>query len=490
MMRNDFFSDFERPEFKQLLEKYEKMVREKTPTYFESDELTRIAEYYASKNMIVESEGAIEYAFTLHPDNLDVMIYHCHNLIARGKYDLAEKALDLLPDQQDVEVLFLRATLWVEQGKFQKAEELFTKLADEEENPEEKVETLLDIADVYMETNHKGLAYKWLKKAYKEAPENRETWQLLASCYFDFGKIDKSIYYTNRLLDDNPYDIIHWINLSRCYLQQEETEKALEAIDFALAIDPANPMAVEIKGLCYVQTENLQKAIEYFHKVEETHPHKRQIWQVLAECYISIQEYETAINYLTRVLTTTQPANLERGVALQRRAACYLFTNQLELCKKDIDEAIKCDSEYAQLYLTLAEYYIRIKETDKARIEIAYAEALAIDKGETIEEAAKLLFRNLLIEDALLFFKRLEQEYPELAKSCYYSIAYCHYVLNNKEDMIRAMIKGAIQQPDLLEHAATNGLMDLTSQDFIRIGLKIKHMMDNGELGNLADYQN
>lgn len=55
--------------------------------------------------------------------------------------------------------------------------------------------------------------------------------------------------------------------------------------------------------------------------------------------------------------------------------------------------------------------------------------------------------------------------------------------------MIRAIIKGTIQQPDLLERAATNGLMDSTSQDFIRIGLKIKHMMENGELNNLEDFQ-
>ena len=165
MMRNDLSSSFEHPKFKELLAKYENMVRENTSTYFESNELTQIAEYYASKNMIAESEQAIAYAFKLHPNDLDVMIYCCHNLIAKGKYDQAEKALELLPDQQDSEVLFLRATLWVEQGKIKAAEEIFTKMVEDEEDEEERVETLLDIADVYMETNHKEHAYKWLKKS-------------------------------------------------------------------------------------------------------------------------------------------------------------------------------------------------------------------------------------------------------------------------------------------------------------------------------------
>lgn len=83
----------------------------------------------------------------------------------------------------------------------------------------------------------------------------------------------------------------------------------------------------------------------------------------------------------------------------------YLLSvyQSVRVVEKDIDDALKHDSEYAQLYLTLAEYYIRIKDIDKARTEIAYAEALAIDKGEIIEETAKMLFRNALIEDALLF---------------------------------------------------------------------------------------
>lgn len=48
-MNNDLSSYFEDPEFKEALEKYEGMVKNHTPAYFDADELTDIAEYYASK---------------------------------------------------------------------------------------------------------------------------------------------------------------------------------------------------------------------------------------------------------------------------------------------------------------------------------------------------------------------------------------------------------------------------------------------------------
>ena len=48
-MNYDMSSYFEDPEFKEALAKYEGMVENHTPAYFEADELIDIAEYYASK---------------------------------------------------------------------------------------------------------------------------------------------------------------------------------------------------------------------------------------------------------------------------------------------------------------------------------------------------------------------------------------------------------------------------------------------------------
>ena len=48
-MNNDLTSYFEDPEFKEILAKYEGMVNDHTSIYFDAEELTDIAEYYASQ---------------------------------------------------------------------------------------------------------------------------------------------------------------------------------------------------------------------------------------------------------------------------------------------------------------------------------------------------------------------------------------------------------------------------------------------------------
>ena len=60
-MNNDLSSYFEDPEFKDLLAKYEGMAESHTPTYFDAEELTDIAEYYAGQG---EEKKAADGQFT------------------------------------------------------------------------------------------------------------------------------------------------------------------------------------------------------------------------------------------------------------------------------------------------------------------------------------------------------------------------------------------------------------------------------------------
>ena len=57
-MNNDLTSYFEDPEFKEILAKYEGMVNDHTSIYFDAEELTDIAEYYASQEKEAEAEKA------------------------------------------------------------------------------------------------------------------------------------------------------------------------------------------------------------------------------------------------------------------------------------------------------------------------------------------------------------------------------------------------------------------------------------------------
>lgn len=439
-MKSDLSSSFKSPYFKKLLTRYEEMIRQHTPIYFEGNELTLLAEYYASRKMVSQSKEVLQYALSIHPDNLDIQLYLCHTLLAEGKLAEAEKILNSLSDQEDSEVYLLRATIYLEAKELEKAEELFVATSKLPENNED-VFIFLDIADIYMDFNMGEQAYKWLKKAYKKEQNNINVWESLFDFHYTFGNINKAIFYCNKLLDENPYEIDYWLNLTRCYIKQLNFQEALEAVDFALAIDENHLTALELKGLCYIQLGEMEKGCKCFSAIENNSPNRDQIYQVISECYFSTQNYEKSIEYLTKCLNIKSLSDFEYASILQKRGLAYLLLNELDLCKKDIDLGISYDEQYEYLYLTLGEYYIQLGEQEKAQREMSYAEALASDKKEIMIEIANVYYRNEKFDEALAYYTLLEKEYPNFMPAYQYIMACCYYRKNDKQNTIKYLAK-------------------------------------------------
>ena len=160
-MNYDMSSYFEDPEFKDILAKYEGMVKDHTPTYFDAEELTDIAEYYASIEQEEKANAAIEFALRLHPTNTDALVFKSRSLCIKGKLEEAYQIMNLIEDTSDREVLFLKADLLIEERRLEEADIIFQELASVEDNA---FETLLDILLVYMDTNQQEYAAKWIRK--------------------------------------------------------------------------------------------------------------------------------------------------------------------------------------------------------------------------------------------------------------------------------------------------------------------------------------
>lgn len=482
-MRNDVPSSFETPKFKELLTRYEEMVRQHTSVYFESNELTLIAEYYAGRKMLAELQDVLQYALSLYPDNIDIQAYICHTLIADGKLAEAENLLKSLPDQEDQEVRFLWATLYIERNEPQKANDIFFNIEEEDND----VLILLDIADIYMDYNKGEEALIWLKKAHKKAPDNPEVWESLSDYHYTFGNIDKAIEYFNKLLDENPYEILYWTNLARCFLRQEKTQKALEAIDFALAINERDAAALELKGLCYMQQGDADKTCQCLLQIENTSPNHLRIQQMMSECYLVMQDYKKAIEYLDKILSESNIADFERAIFFHKRALAHIFLGEIEQCKQDIEHGLSYDKQYAPLYLTLGEYYIRKGNYEKAQTEITYAEALAPDKGEIMEEISHVYFRNELLNEALACYEHLERNYPHLLQPYYYLMGYCYYAKGEHKKAIRMVIK-AVATLSGSEENINDTIKERDEKDpYIHLIWKVKHMIEEGSI-NPLDY--
>ena len=367
-MNYDMSSYFEDPEFKELLAKYEGMAESHAPTYFDAEELTDIAEYYASRGEDDKAEEAIDFALRLHPGSTDALVFKSRSLAIKGNMDEAYRVAGLIEDTSDREVKFLKADLLIEERRLEEAEAIYQELAEEENNSEE---VLLDIAMTYMDVNQKEYAAKWLKKI-KEKGINETNSQKFRDVWCDFcmtfGEPEKATKAFQLSLDEYPYSLSHWNGLAKCYLAQDEIEKALEAVDFALAIDEENGESLEVKAYCFIQSGNLEEATRICHKlIVSVDGDRSRIYSLLMRCYMELEMAEEAMNICHEWLKECPKlTGYEKSEIYNCIALCLSNLNRPEEGMKYVDAALSLNPFYRGAILQKATLHLQMFEYSAA----------------------------------------------------------------------------------------------------------------------------
>ena len=266
-MNYDMSSYFEDPEFKEALAKYEGMVENHTPAYFEADELIDIAEYYTLKGRHKDADKAIDLTLQLHPENTDALVFRIRSLMLQNKKEEAKVVAQLIANSTDRECRFLEAEMLMEVDRIGEAEWIFKQLVMDEEY---EVDTLLDIIQDYTNANQEEYAGQWVDCLFAHSDmqtlpkTNQRLRDVLCDYYSTFNKPDLAIPYLNMTLNEYPYSIEHWNELGKCHLQQCQYEEANEALDFALAIDDENTDSLTLKAFGYHQAGNLKESCDYY----------------------------------------------------------------------------------------------------------------------------------------------------------------------------------------------------------------------------------
>ena len=169
-MRDNFAQYFDKPQFRQLLARYEEMLTSVHTSYFEAMELTDIAEYYAMQGDTEQAEAALDYALRLHPDNIDALIFKSRSRLINGHITEASHILDSITDQNDREVMFLRAEVLMATHQHTKADALLRALI-EEENYE--ANAYADIIDLLVDNGQNDMANLWIDEATQRYPDHQ-----------------------------------------------------------------------------------------------------------------------------------------------------------------------------------------------------------------------------------------------------------------------------------------------------------------------------
>lgn len=446
-MKENLSFYFESPEFQETLEKYMAMQQDDSQVYFDADQLTDIAEYFAKRGDLKKSYQAINYGLKIHPGNINLSLHKARCIILSGNFDKAWKILDNIEDQNDREVKFLKAELHLEENNLKAAKGILNELYEEEND----TECILDIFNIYLDNCQEREALKWIKSAHKNNPEDIEIVKALAEFYYSCNKSKQAIEYFNKVLDKEPYNADSWYKLGECHIATDNIEEALNAFDYCLAIEQDNVLALTTKGECLIELNNYEEGCKLLSKAESLAEDGSQIRLLLIDCYMRMKKYPEAIAMSQKHRLAKDTDNFDKAQVASFEALAYAYLERFDEALEVIEYGIKADAYFSNLYIARGEVYLLQNKIIEAQNEFNYAEHTAFDKQEILLTLVLACMRCGFDPMALKYFERLEKEYPEACEDLYYLIAHCYYKEGNKEEMIKYIKKGYEESEFTLE---------------------------------------
>lgn len=372
-MKDDSASYFDSQEFQELLEMYENMLSEGSSVWFDSMDLSNLAEYYSQGGDIEKSDSVVEYGLRLHPQDPDILIAKASNLLLRGHVDEARVIAESIEDLDNQELFYLKGCIELASGNPETADVLFdhaVELSDEDYG------MFNDIIVRFMDNRNYDLCQKWLDRALLLSPESRNFIELQADLFFDTGQMDTAIEWYNHLLDEFAYDTYYWDQLGRIYYEKGDYPKARECFEFIEAIQPDNRQARLMKASCIFSMEQWQEAYSIYMDLLSQDRNSYTLLYYCGRCLYSMEQFSQAMD---------------------------MFQESFDMLRMDRDVPIEL---FIELYYYLSVCSSRTGQKDMARTYLY--EGLAIDPDD---EDLQALARELLPPDeASLFITKKNTE--------------------------------------------------------------------------------
>jgi Tetratricopeptide repeat./Bacterial transcriptional activator domain. len=395
---NDFIKGGEE-DTREIIRRYEGMLRSNAILYFDVYEFENIIEYYLGQQSYTDAGRAIEIARQQHPYSTDLQLKQAEILVAQNKLKEAVDQLDLLSriENSNSQVLFLQGKVLVGIGNPTKGVDYFNMLLNL--TVENRIETIEDITAVLLDAGEAELALPFLEIAVSEDPDNENLWFDIAYCYDRLDKVPEAIKAYTRYLDFDPFNDSAWYNLGLIYSRESEHEKALDAFEYAVAIN--DDMSIYLLSLAhtYASLENYPKAISLFDEMLENDENNTSALCSIGECYEKLEKWEVASAFYEKTIIL-DPENSEAYFGL---AVVLMETGKLFESLAHVKKALKYDEVNSEYWYGLGKIYHKLG-SNKEAIE-AYQKALELEEDD-VDSMAGLAYIYLETGEKELAYTR------------------------------------------------------------------------------------
>ena len=398
--------------------------------YMEADELTDIAEYYMTGKQDAKANQAIKAAIDMHPDSVDPQIFLARQKMFYGQLDEARNIIDAITEQDDCEVIYIRAELFIKEDRPDEASDYLLKQMDQMQDCLDSY--LYDCTSIFMDYDQWEQAQDWLDQLKAAYPDHPRLPIMEAEIKMGLDDYENAYPMLKEILEEEPYDSEAWNLLAETCIALDKFPEAQEAADYALAINPQDCNALLMKANAYMNNGEMPEAIEHYTKYLEWQHDDLSVQISLAICLSSEERHKEVIPLLEKAeqyarKLPDREADLPQIFKLRAFALSHLDRIAEALASVSKAREYSDESQQWRCDIIEADVYLQAKQTKLAEDFYASALSKSPEQGETLFNIA-LSYSNAgyhdvaidLLEDVWTIFGTDEGKFvvPYIA-NCY-----------------------------------------------------------------------
>ena len=275
------------------------------------------------------------------------------------------KELDVLPDNQEQQLLINLGQLYLAEGQYQKAIDLIEVWLKDNPNPTPGINALT--ASAYAQLRQHAKALTFISKAVKAAKNPVEGWlKLKLALHFQLQQYQPASKVLEQLVHLYPDKKIYWTQLSGVYIQLKDYKKALSVkhLAYQRGLITKSKEIVSIAHLFLFNEAPFKAAhlLDAALKQKEV-KHTSENWELLANAWTLSQESDKAISALVIASKLA-----DTGKLYKQLGHSYVESEQWQKAISALTKALKKGGikRKGDTYILLGMSYFELKDYPKA----------------------------------------------------------------------------------------------------------------------------
>lgn len=442
MFDDDFF-DEEAGDIEDILRRYEQLKNGLNYNILDEDEFEALVEYFFHNNNEEQAMLACDIARTYYPFSPGVLLLKAELLTQGQKYGQALKLLDEIEQYEtnNIDAVLLRSDIFLAQYKYDQAA-LWLEQNSENFHGHEKSELLLELADIYDESEEFDVVFDTLKRIIEFDPRNEEALQKI--CFFsDFAnRLEDSVALHLKLTDDDPYNVLAWFNLGAAYQGLKKYHECIDAYEYCVAIDDKFEFAYRNMADAYMRLKWYEKALDALQSHLEIAKPEDVIYEAMGYCWEKQKDYRRARQFYRQA---SQLSPEDDGI-FYKIGETYSREKQWEKAAKSYSVALKLNKENASYCLAIGNCLLEMDVKNDAIICYLNAVRLKPSNKSTWLALIRGLFISGYFEEVLIQLEVAREYCGDKVEFYYYGAASLIEMGKSKEAILQ-LEKGLVMAP-------------------------------------------